>query len=70
MARAMIMTGMLLLLTEIAQARAINPGSFQDIMTDNGKLFVVIAVILTIFIGLCLYLLRIDKKINKLENEE
>lgn len=38
-----------------------------DLMRDNGKIYVVVAVILAIFIGLILYLIRIDKKITKLE---
>ena len=38
-----------------------------DVMRDNGKIYVVVAVIVTIFIGLILYLLRIDKKVTALE---
>ena len=38
-----------------------------DIMRSNGKIYVVVAVIATIFIGLMIYLIRIDKKIQKLE---
>ena len=38
-----------------------------DVMHENGKIYVVVAVILTIFAGIILYLVRIDKKIAKLE---
>jgi CcmD family protein len=38
-----------------------------DTMRSNGKIYVVIAVILTILTGLILYLIRLDKKISKLE---
>ena len=38
-----------------------------DAMRENGKIYVVVAVILTIFAGIILYLVRIDKKISKLE---
>ena len=38
-----------------------------DIMRSNGKIYVVVAVIATIFIGLMIYLIRIDKKVQKLE---
>lgn len=41
-----------------------------DSMRSNGKIYVVIAVILTILIGLVLYIVRLDKKISKLENEK
>ncbi len=38
-----------------------------DTMRSNGKIFVVVAVILTIFAGIILYLIRLDKKLTKLE---
>jgi len=41
-----------------------------SIMRSNGKIYVVVAVLLTILIGLILYLINIDRKISKLENEE
>ena len=40
-----------------------------DVMRANGKIYVVVAVIVTIFIGLFLYLIRLDRKITKLERE-
>lgn len=41
-----------------------------DTMRSNGKIYVVVAVILTIFIGIIIYLVRIDRKISKLEKSE
>ena len=38
-----------------------------DTMRNNGKIFVVIAVMLTILIGLIFYLIRLDRKITNLE---
>lgn len=38
-----------------------------DKMRADGKIYVVVAVILTILIGLILYLVRLDRKISKLE---
>ena len=38
-----------------------------DVMRSNGKIYVVVAVIAIIFIGLMVYLYRIDKRVNKLE---
>ena len=38
-----------------------------DVMKANGKIYVVIAVMLTILAGLVLYLIRLDRKISKLE---
>jgi hypothetical protein len=38
-----------------------------DTMRSNGRIYVVVAVVLTILIGLILYIVRIDRKISKLE---
>jgi CcmD family protein len=40
-----------------------------DTMRSNGKIYVVLAVILTIFLGIIIYLVRLDKKMSKLEKE-
>lgn len=41
-----------------------------DAMRSNGKIYVVIAVILTILLGLILYIVRLDRKISKLEKNK
>lgn len=41
-----------------------------DVMKANGKIYVVIAVMLTILAGLVLYLVRLDRKISKLEKNK
>ena len=41
-----------------------------DAMKENGKIYVVIAVMLTILAGLILYLVRLDRKISKLEKNK
>lgn len=38
-----------------------------DFMTSNGKIFVVMAVVVVIALGLFLYLINLDRKIKKLE---
>ena len=38
-----------------------------DTMRSNGRIYVVVAVVLTIFAGIILYLVRLDRKISKLE---
>ena len=40
-----------------------------DTMRDNGKIYVVVAVIVTIFIGIILYLIRLDRKMTRLEKD-
>ncbi len=41
-----------------------------DQMRQNGKIYVVVAVVLAILIGLFLYLIRLDRKISNLEKEQ
>lgn len=41
-----------------------------DLMRSNGRIYVVVAVVVTILIGLILYLVRLDKKITRLEKEK
>ena len=40
-----------------------------DEMRSNGRIYVVVAVMLTILIGLVLYIVRLDRKIARLEKE-
>ncbi|HWJ29759.1 MAG TPA: CcmD family protein [Flavisolibacter sp.] len=44
-----------------------NKVEMADTFRQNGKIYVVVAVILIIFIGIILYLVRLDRKITKLE---
>lgn len=41
-----------------------------DQMRADGKIYVVVAVILTIFLGLVFYLISLDRKISKIEKEK
>lgn len=41
-----------------------------DAMRSNGRIYVVVAVVLTILVGLILYVIRLDKKISRLEKEK
>jgi hypothetical protein len=41
-----------------------------DLMRSNGRIYVVVAVMLTILIGLVLYVVRLDRKISKLEKQQ
>ena len=41
----------------------------QDFMISGGKIGVVMVVCLTILIGLILYLVRLDRKISRLEKK-
>ena len=43
--------------------------SDTDFMRSIGKIYVVVAVILAIFIGIVLFLIYLDRKLAKLENQ-
>jgi hypothetical protein len=45
------------------------PVTMADTMRSEGKIYVVVAVIVTIFLGLIAYLISLDRKITKLEQE-
>ena len=40
-----------------------------DLMRSNGRIYVVVAVMVTILIGLILYVVRLDRKISRLEKD-
>jgi EamA domain-containing membrane protein RarD len=50
-----------------AQSRS--PVQMADVMRSNGKIYIVVAICLTILIGLFLYVWSVDRKISKLEKE-
>jgi hypothetical protein len=56
----------MLSVTLFAQAAPPEP---ENMFTANGKLGVVIAVVVTILAGLFLYLISLDKKISRLEKK-
>lgn len=46
-----------------------NQSGIDELMRSNGKIYVVVAVALTILIGLFIYVFLIDRKISKIEKE-
>lgn len=41
----------------------------NDVMRSNGKIYVVMAVVVIIMIGFFIYLISVDRKLSKLENK-
>ena len=62
--RFMFIAGCLLL---SCAAFAQNKVEMADRMRSNGKIYVVVAVCLTILIGLFIYVFMVDKKISRFE---
>jgi len=46
-----------------------NNVEMADMMRSNGKIYTVVAVCLTILIGLFIYVFSIDRKVSRLEKE-
>jgi membrane protein DedA with SNARE-associated domain len=55
-----------LLLTLINYAQT-DKAEMADAMRSNGRIYVVVAVVVLILLGLFLYLVRLDKKITRME---
>ncbi len=53
----------------VAQTTAIENETMASSMRSNGKIYVVVAVVTTILIGLIAYMFRVEKKISSIEND-
>lgn len=42
----------------------------SDVMRSNGKIYVVVAVVTVIMIGIFIYLLNLDRKISRIEKNK
>lgn len=52
-----------------ATAQEASP-EMADVMRSNGKIYVVVLVLATIFAGIIAYLVRIERKISRLEKNK
>jgi uncharacterized membrane protein len=59
-----------LLTAQTMGAEAAGSTRNDGFMRSEGKIFVVMAVVITILVGLILYIIRLDRKITKLEKGE
>lgn len=64
--RALITIFFILITTTFASAET----EMADSMRANGKIYVVVAVLATIFAGIFAYLVMLDRKISKAEKEK
>ena len=64
---AIVVTGIFSSLLSVAQSQEVE---MADVMRSNGKIYIVVAVCLTILIGLFLYIMSVDRKLKRLENEK
>ena len=62
-----ILTGLFIAATAYSQDK--KDVTMADTLRSNGMIYVVLAVVLIILIGLILYMVRVDRKISKLEKD-
>lgn len=48
----------------------LNSNETADILHQNGQIYLVVLVLLTIFAGIIFLLIRLEKKLNKLESQQ
>ena len=68
--RKIILFGLYLFFTTRISAQDSLNNTNTDFMNSNGKIYVVMAVVVVIVLGLFIYLFSIDRKISKLEKKE
>ena len=69
--RRLLASGLLALLAlpALAQTVAADTPEMADALRQSGKIYVVVLVILIILAGMLAYLVRLDRKVGRLEQE-
>ena len=70
--KKVILTSILFFLAYLnlfAQQTVVNDVTMADQLRSDGKIWVVVAVIATVFAGIIIYLINLDSKISKIEKE-
>lgn len=67
--RKMVSVMLLALLSVTVRAQDTGNVSSADLMRSNGKIYVVVAVVVTILLGLFFYVYNLDRKISRLEKK-
>ena len=60
-----LLIGIMSLISNVSLAQSDN--SIEQTFHESGKINVVVAVVTVIFIGIIFYLIKLERKINKLE---
>ncbi|NSL90157.1 CcmD family protein [Chitinophaga solisilvae] len=53
-----------------AQQQDTESGAVNEFFRSNGKIYVIVGVLVIIFLGIVLFLINLDRKISKLEQRE
>lgn len=68
--KKILLSVLMLFLSTYLFAQQNNDVEMADQMRSSGKIYVVIATIVIIFIGLAVYLFTIDQRLKKIEREK
>lgn len=60
---------LILSLFSAVSVRAQQGVEMADVMRSEGKIYIVVAVIAIIFIGIVIYMISLDRRLSKLEKE-
>ncbi|MCF8284998.1 MAG: CcmD family protein [Sphingobacteriales bacterium] len=60
----------MLLMMSVSYAQTSTNVEMADTLRNSGKIYVVVAVIAVIFLGIATYLIYLDKRLSKLEKEQ
>ena len=63
----LVLFGLMGIIGRAQDSVAGKPVEMADRLRADGKIYVVVAVLLTIFIGIIAYVIRLDRKISRLE---
>jgi CcmD family protein len=66
----LLLTLIFLSVSTFAQDAVSDQIEMADALLANGKIYIVVAVLCIIFIGIVIYLIRLDKKIHELEKQK
>lgn len=55
--------------TILLAENGVDASGMANVLRSSGKIYVVISVIVTIFIGLVIFLIRTDRKVSSIEKE-
>lgn len=60
----------MLLMMSVSYAQTSTNVEMADTLRNSGKIYVVVAVIAVIFLGIATYLIYLDRRLSKLEKEQ
>ncbi len=69
MRKALTSTFFLLLFFALTAHASANDAEMADVMRSNGKIYVVVIVLATIFAGIIAFLVRLERKVTRLEKK-